>query len=398
MHSENLRILFVGDEKVEGLQHVGIGADDWKIDFSETPKDAMQRMQSEPFDIVVADLKMQMGDQVSLLEVVKDEFPQTVRILLTEDSSARNALDLITVAHQQLAQPFDLKSLEFVVGRAMALRDLVDDAALRYVLANVTALPNIPALYTQITDELNSDDPSMRVVGELVTQDIGMAAKVLQVANSVVMGARAEIVDPMQATVQMGSDMVRSLVLGTKVFEQFEEGTLDPATVQQLLDHSMRVGTYAQKICRQERTASDVAEAAFTAGLLHDVGKLILATNLPDSYNQCAALAAERGIPLCLAEKEVLGSTHAEVGAYLIGLWGLPDRIFATMLDHHSPQQSPERDFGALTAVHVANAFDHHYPGSEGSEQYVDLAYVEAVQAMDRIPQWRDLCVGDADD
>lgn len=400
MQLDNIRILFVGTEKQDGLEHVSSGFDDdWKVEFTETPAEAMQKLQSSPFDVVIADLEATLSDQVSLLEVVKSDFPQASRILLTEDSRATSALELIDIAHQQLPRPFDYETLKFVLRRATELNRLVDDPALRHVLANVNSLPNIPQLYTTITQELNSDDPSMRRIGELVTQDIGMTAKVLQVANSVLMGARVEIVDPIQATVQMGSDLVRSLVLGTKVFDHFDGASLG-LSVPDLLNHSVRVGTFAQRICRQERVAREESDAAFTSGLLHDVGKLILATNLPDSYADCTQLAGERSVPLCVAEKEILGSTHAEVGAYLVGLWGLPDRVFHTMLDHHSPLNSGNRDFGALAAVHVANAFDYQCDPADEPDgagkglERVDLEYVEEIQATKHLTAWRDACLG----
>jgi len=91
------------------------------------------------------------------------------------------------------------------------------------VLPGIRSVPTLPSLYLKIVDELQSDDPSIRKVGEIVAQDIGMTAKILQVANSVAMGLRVSISDPVQATVHLGTDLVKSLVLVVKVFESFED-------------------------------------------------------------------------------------------------------------------------------------------------------------------------------
>ncbi len=395
---EKLRILFVGEEKADGLNLYARAMEDrWEIDFRDDPGRAIESMQANPYDVVVADLAMRTGADAVLLEVVKTEFPQSVRIALADDASVNSFVDLVGFAHQQLVKPFDLDALKFVIQRATVLHRMVQDPALRYVLADVKSLPSLPALYLQIVDELQSDDPSIGKVGEIVASDIGMTAKVLQIANSVVVGARVKISDPVQATVRLGSEMVKSLVLVSKVFDQFDESATEGVNLNDVLDHSMRVATYAQKIARTAGLERDDVDAAFTAGLLHDVGKMILAANLPDSYRMACDIVKQRGIPGWLAEKEIFGATHAEVGAYLTGLWGLPDSVFTAMLDHHTPRQTEQEGFCSLWALHCANAFDHGYvPGEAREDEDTPLLDAQCLDIMgfgeDRLASWHQAC------
>lgn len=399
---EKLRILFVGREKADGLNLYAAAMEDrWEIDFRDDPGRAIESMQTNPYDVVVADLAMRTGSDAVLLEVVKEEFPQSVRIALADDTSVNSFIDLVGTAHQQLVKPFDLEALKFVIHRATVLHRMVQDPALRYVLADVKSLPSLPALYLQIVDELQSDDPSIAKVGEIVASDIGMTAKVLQIANSVVVGARVKISDPVNATVRLGSEMVKSLVLVSKVFDQFDQTALACVNLNEVLDHSMRVATFAQKIARVASLEREQVDAAFTAGLLHDVGKMILATNLPDSYKMACNIVVERGIPMWLAEKEIFGATHAEVGAYLTGLWGLPDDVFTAILDHHTPRQTELEGFCSLWALHCGNGFDHGFvPGEASEDEEVPTIDAQCLDIMgydaDRLAIWHEACFPEA--
>ena len=397
MHADKLRILFVGEPSIDGLSlAAGAMSDEWQVQIEQDGNAALREMQAAPYDVVVADSAVSVANG-TVLEEVREAFPQTVRILLASQADPASFAEVVGIAHQQLQHPFDLKALRFVVNRATVLHRLVQDPALRYILADIKSLPTLPSLYLQIVQELQSDDPSIRNVGEIVARDIGMTAKILQVANSVVMGARVNISDPVQATVQLGSDRVKALVLTVKVFDQFDAAALGDFPLNDLLDHSMVVGGFAQQICRHERASRELTDSAYTAGLLHDVGKLILAANLPDTFRQARELAVEKSMPLWLAEKEVFGATHAEVGAYLTGLWGLPDEIFEAMLDHHCPRQSSHESFDALTAVHVANALTHTGEDDtvEDLEGELDMLYLRDCGFDERIAAWRDACSTD---
>ena len=165
---------------------------------------------------------------------------------MTEQDGGDIFVDQVDFAHQQISRPFDLLTLRSVIDRATEIHGIVADPALRYVLADIRALPSLPSLYLQIVEELDSDDPSIRRVGEIVAGDIGMSTKVLQVANSVLFGARVRISDPIQATVQLGADLVKSLVLMTKVFDQCDETAIGEAALTELVDHSLRVGARAR--------------------------------------------------------------------------------------------------------------------------------------------------------
>jgi HD-like signal output (HDOD) protein len=136
---------------------------------------------------------------------------------------------------------------------------------------------------------------------------------------------------------------------------------------------------------RREHSAFPDCEDAFTAGMLHDMGKLMLADSLPDEFQKAFMLAGAEKIPLAEAELEVFGATHTGLAAYLFGLWGLPAAIVEAVAFHQTPEKSEVKHFSALTAVHVANAL-----ADESDAAGLNLDYLNEIGVADRLDDWRE--------
>ena len=158
----------------------------------------------------------------------------------------------------------------------------------------------------------------------------------------------------------------------------------------------MIVGAYAQAICQAEGISKEVAGDAYTAGLLHDTGKLVFASACTEDYAHVYDYAGMNAIPLPDAENEVLGCTHAEVGAYLLGIWGLPHSIIESVAYHHRPADSIGSGFSPLTAVHAADvlAFARHKESSDYPVPQMDMAYLQRLGREGRVPEWERACAG----
>lgn len=158
--------------------------------------------------------------------------------------------------------------------------------------------------------------------------------------------------------------------------------------------HSIAVGAMSKRIAAADGGDTQQADHALMAGLLHDSGKLILAAHVPEGYGRALNLARERRIPDWQAERETLETTHGEVGAYLLGLWGLPDPIVEAVAFHHCPEACPGRTFSPLTAVHVADAFENAMR-SEGDSDTPPLLrdeYLQNIRLAHRLDAWRQMC------
>ena len=128
--------------------------------------------------------------------------------------------------------------------------------------------------------------------------------------------------------------------------------------------------------------------------MLHDVGKLILAQNLPETYNRTTTCAKDNNITIWEAEQSTIGTTHAEVGAYLLGLWGLPDDIVEAVAFHHRPISCVDKSFSPLTAVHVSDALEHEFGGGneDVAHSMINLEYLDKLGLTNQLSQWQDIC------
>ncbi len=391
------KILFVDDEPnvLQGLQRMLRSMrHDWEMAFAQSGQEALEVLERNPFDVVISDMRMPGMNGAQLLTEIMKRHPQAVRIILSGQSDQEAILRSIGPTHQYLAKPCDAEALKSTVARACALRDLLTSEALQQLVSRMATLPSLPGLYCEIVEALQNPEVSLNQVAEIVAKDVGMTAKILQLVNSAFFGLPRQISNVTQAIGLIGLDTIKTLVLSFQIFAQFSEARIPPSVLDALWCHSMLVAKYARQIAQSQGQDRQVIEDAFTAGLLHDAGKLALIANLPTQYAEVLAQAREEGLPLVEAEGVLLGVTHAEVGAYLLGLWGLPDPIVEALAFHHYPAKHLGQGFSPLTAVHVANALAHEMHSTEPAAvpTLVDIEYLAALGFTERLSAWQEAC------
>jgi putative nucleotidyltransferase with HDIG domain len=278
--------------------------------------------------------------------------------------------------------------------RASALRELLADKQLQRLLSQMETLPTLPSLYCEMVEALQSADASIGAIAGIVGRDVGMTAKILQMVNSAYFGIARKITCPIQAISLIGIDTAKNLVLSYQVFSQFDQTKVPKFYIDALWQHSMTVARYARELARIEGQDRRTVEDSFTAGLLHDAGKLALMANLPAEYAKALKLAKTQPISLAEAEETCIGANHAQVGAYLFRLWGLPETLVEAVAFHHGPAKYQQQIFSPLTAVHVANGLAHESAcrGEAGVTSSIDLEYLAMLGLADRLPEWREIC------
>jgi HD-like signal output (HDOD) protein/CheY-like chemotaxis protein len=391
-------LLFVDDESkvLQGLQRqLRSMRNDWDMHFSEGAKKALEFMATKPVDVIVTDMMMPEMDGAELLTEVSRRHPNTVRIVLSGHAEREAVLRLIGPAHQYLSKPCDAEELRTAVGRAFALRDLLSSEQLKQLATRIKCLPSLPALYQQLTDELNKEDSSMERIGEIISRDIAMTAKILQLVNSAFFGLPQPISSPTEAVMYLGLSTVRSLVLSLQVFSQFKSPPLPGFSLDALANHCWVTGVLARRVAKVQSRDMKMMDQCFLAGLLHDVGRIILAAGLPEQYAKVWNAAGKQGASLWQAEQAEFGATHADVGAYLIGLWGLPSTIVEAVAFQHCPSLCVAKDFSPLTAIHVANAFAHEKNGVAAELISIDTNYLTQLGLADRLAEWREVCLAE---
>ena len=390
-------LLFVDDESkvLQGLQRqLRPLRLEWDMHFLEGGQKALEFMAAHAVDIIISDMIMPGMDGAQLLSEVLKRHPQTVRIILSGHSEREAVLRLVGPAHQYLSKPCDADELRRAITRAFALRDLLGNQRLKQLTTRIKYLPTLPAMQNQLTEELRQDSPSMERIGEIISRDIGMTAKILQLVNSAFFGLAQPVSSPTEAVVYLGVNTVRSLVLSMEIFSQYDQKVCPSFSLEVLAHHSWTTGVMARRLAQLERQELKVLDQCFLAGLLHDIGQLILAFGLHEEYSAVIAQAKKQNVPVGLVEQEFFGVTHADVGAYLLALWGLPNPIIEAVAMHHQPAQCRAPSFSPAIAVHVADVFAHQFSGTntEVPPPQLDLAHLTQLGFAGRLETWQRGC------
>lgn len=296
------------------------------------------------------------------------------------------------MAHQYLVKPSDADTLKGVIGRACALRDLLACENLKRLVSRVEALPSIPVIYARIMRLLDDPEISAQEIGNVISGDLGMTAKILQVVNSAFFGLPRRFADISQAVVYLGSDTIKSLALFGGMFSTFKSTSGSHFDGEALFLHSQQVSGIALKIARLERMEKKMTEDAILGGLLHDVGKLVIADSFPDVYRNLEPGACLNHSSMLSLEMEALGATHAEIGAYLMGLWGLPDPIVEAIAFHHHPSRCPAGRLDPMGIVHVADVLACGSRSEDGAGDFdgLDREFLERLRLTERLAIWEE--------
>jgi HD-like signal output (HDOD) protein len=380
------RILFVDDEPamLEGLRsRLRVLRSRWIMLFAGSGEEAMTQMEQEPVDVIVTDMRMPGMDGADLLRRVCARWPETIRIVLSGFAQEEQSARLLTVAHQYLSKPCDALQIENMIDRCMCLHGLLADARLRAVVGGMAQLPAIPETFARLREAMARPETPVREISRIIYEDAAIAAKVLQVVNSAFFRLARRIARVDQAVSYLGFNAIRSLVMSVEVFGVWQGGNaprgLEPQRLQQ---HAQRVAAAARSLCDRMSLADD----ALLAGLFHNIGYWVLLPDYSKQLQQAHELACTQGLAVYEAERTVIGASQAEVGAYLLGLWGLPYSVIEAVAFQDSPQVAIHTGFDALAALVVAKSlvFGSAPLASEAQQAAqvaIDDAYLKSLNA-----------------
>jgi HD-like signal output (HDOD) protein len=387
------RVLFVDDEPrfLEGLQRMlRLQKQEWEMAFAPSGHTALALMEASPFDVIVSDMRMPGIDGAALLAHVRERYPQVVRIVLSDNAEISTALRVVPVAHQFLAKPCDAEMLRVAIERACHLKALLHDDSIRRTVGGLSELPSVPRTYHALTLALADPDASIQKIAEIIEHDVAISAKILQLVNSAFFGVARSITNIQNAVGYLGIITLKSLVLSVEVFRVFApKGPLEGFSLENLQRHARLTAYIAARL----PVPAHLVDFAMVAGMLHDVGKLILAWKLPERFRKLMAEARQEQCPLYKVEEREYGFSHAEIGAYLLGLWGLPYALVEAVALHHAPNRVPHQNFDAATAVYIANLLTQELdspplsPQEDGFQN--NQEYLVSLGVQEELPHWR---------
>jgi len=352
------QVLFVDDEPniLNGLRRsMQSQRSEWDVHFALSGPEALEILESRPLDMIISDMRMSPMSGAELMLQVMQKHPDSIRIILSGHADPELISQSVSVTHQFISKPCDPEDLKLILSNAFKSKSLLENENVQFVVSQLGSLPSLPSLYMEMTKELQSSEPSIQKIGNIVSKDPAMTAKILQLGNSAFFGRRQSVSNAIDAVTYLGIERIQNLFLAAHAFSLFEPSEERAFSIEQLWEHSFATASLAQKIAMKEKAGEEIISAAYTAGLLHDIGKLMLSCKLPEKSAEAVQVARSDRIPLWQAEQQVLLATHAEVGAYLLGLWGLPESVVEATAYHHRLLEATNQDFSVLTVLHAAD-------------------------------------------
>lgn len=386
------RILFVDDEPniLNGLQNLlRKHRREWDMVFAVGGHEALGELSKSAFDVIVTDMRMPGMDGAALLQRVKSEYPGMARIILSGYAERDAVMRALPVAHQYLTKPCDGEVLRDVIDRVCRQQTTLSDERLRRVIGKLDRLPSAPRVYLELERALSNPDAGVPEVARIVEDDPAMSLKILHLSNSAFFGLSKRVTSAAQAVSYLGIELVRDLALTAHVFAELEQG---PPIDGFLLDQLQREALVTAKVVKRFLlNDARQAEYAHTAAVVHDIGQIVMATGMREEFASVVRTSLASKQPMHQVELAMLGATHSEIGAYLLGIWGLPLVIVEAVACHHVPTLIPS-EFNATAALHVAVQLTERAMGkSLASGDEIDATLLQRAGWAGKLPRWRDI-------
>lgn len=322
-----ITIVFV-EENSELIEQLRVAAaawqDKWDVHLATGPTDALELIDRlGGADVVITNMDMEGMDGAQLLTIVRNRFPATARIVLSHRSGREALLRAVGPAHQYLAKPIDIDELaqviEHVRGESVTrLRDPI-----RSLIGQADRLPSPPQIFQDLMTLVESDDWTVKAVAELLGSDVALTTEIMKLVNSTFFGFFGEVTSVERAVSLLGVDLVRSVVLGSGLFatDPALENWLD---LDRLDRRSKAVAHGARTLALRDGAPANAAAAAYLAGMVSEVGMLVMARVGDVDRDDVIALNVWS---MPEVERLLFGGDRFEVGSQLLRLWGFSPSI-----------------------------------------------------------------------
>jgi HD-like signal output (HDOD) protein len=372
---------------VDLTQALGAG---WEVASVASEEDALEQLEKRSFDALLVDFNLGSPDASDLLNLAFEKHPETTRFLLAYEA------DLALVAAKVQESPHILPKPIEPVSLRSRIEDGVKDADPEEKgsePANTPSdPPSIPAIYAEVLKALESPGVTHEQVGKIIARDAALTSEVLSLTQSSYLGLPGKMSGPVEAVESLGLETIKAAVMALQFLA--EHSRLKPAylSLDQLWQHSINVGQIARDLMLFETKDRTLASQALTAGLLHDLGKVVLATNFDDLYGRVHSLARKQPVAIWDIEKEMFGANHGEIGGCLVGMWNMPSAIVEAAALHHEPPLGEHEQITPLAAVHIANVLERElWLGAEDTlvAPIINTPFLNELGLLQRLPVWR---------
>lgn len=384
------KILFVDDDTflLQGLRRIlRKYRDEFEMEFANSGQEALERLAEKTFDVVVTDMRMPNMTGEALLEIVREKYPNIVRIILSGQTEKESLFRVMGPAHQFLSKPCDVEVLKSAISRIHVLGKFLSRKSIGELISGLDKPPCFPATITRLTGMLNEPDVNMQKVGQVISEDLALTTQVLRLVNSPFFGLSTQATDPQQAVNMLGINQLKPFIFSAGLCAEF-----NPAPelgLNGLSSSFVQMGALCKAIAKTETSNPELVNQVMLAGLVHKIGILLLAHLEEKKYRQVLSIVQNEEVLLEEAERTVFGSNHREVGAFVLSLWGLPAQIVEAVAFCRNPSDSSAQSFCPLAVVHFVSSM---LPNS-GTHDAIELdhEFLARIGLQGKVESWQSI-------
>jgi len=365
----------------------------WEAVSAASEADALAQFEKRPFDALLVDFNLGSPDASELLNKALEKHPQTNRFLFAYEADLALVAAKVNGTPHILPKPIEPASLKNRIETG------VRDANSKHngngseaASSGPNEAPKIPAVYAEVLKAFESPDVTHEQVGEIIARDAALTSEIFRIANPSYLGIPRNITRPAEAVESLGLETVKGMVMALQFLAEHRRLKPGYLSLDQLWQHSINVGQIARDLALLETKDRTLASQALLAGLLHDLGKVVLAKNFEDLYGRVHSLARKQPVALCEVEKEMFGASHGEIGGCLVGMWNMPMAIVDATALHHEPALGEHQQMTPLAAVHIANVLERELgSGDQGMmvTPIIHTPFLNQLGLLERLPVWR---------
>jgi HD-like signal output (HDOD) protein len=361
----------------------------WNVTVAANGPAALAAVENQSFNALVADVELFGAGGAGFREFLQKTGPQTVQFVMATEAERVRVLKDAPGQRLFIGRQSNATALKSLIDRALGLDIWMANEDVRRLVSGMGAFPAMPPLLLELEDALATPKVTAKQIGDIIATDAAVTAKLLEVFNTAGFGGSRQVTDLNKAAGILGFELAKWLVAAIALINEFDRVKPAYFSIDQLWRRGTAVAGMAREIALRHTADAALANAAFAAGLLHDVGTVVLACAFDEQYQAVLMVANEQQEPVWQVEKNNFGASHGEVGAYALSLWGMPLDMLEAVALHDHPSGGLKPGFTPLTAVHIAQVWEHEMESDGFPGPKISGSYLDDVGIFDRLSDWR---------
>jgi putative nucleotidyltransferase with HDIG domain len=391
------KILFIDDHKniLESLRlSLRSMQNEWDMSFAPSGAEGLDMFDRIWPDVVVTDMRMPNMDGTHVLRNIQKRKPDVGKIILSGYSDKETVIKNIQLANEYLSKPCKTQDLIAAIRNTLRTNDIILSAEIKNIIAEIETIPSSSAVYESLIRELENDNATSRTISKIISQDVALAASIIRIINCTFFNFPKQVKDIEHAVRMLGSQTLLNIIKSSHLFDKLKEFDNSEISIKMLWEHSLRVARLAKLIAANSNLPETNCNDCVIASMFHDIGKFIFASKMKHQFSEVLAMVRRENCTIDVAERCIMGASHAEVGAYLLARWGFSHDQITILRSHHDESVMDSQAVTPQMVLYVADSLDHELVHIQNRFKRHTLAFMGKFpeQHQQLITDWRTLC------